>query len=218
MTNFKYNEKELLEEFSRYVDSTYGQHYVGEDNTQSLDIIFSSGNGIGFTVGNVQKYSARYGKKKGHNRDDLVKAMHYCLLALYRHDIEHKKPVYDYTPPNVKINSVNEKGEITGVSVTTPMLKLAPLVEPMKPFCGRENCPEFAIAGSRCGCHMLPMEERKYYSTQHLVNLKYWYIIDKKTNKKVPDSYCFKTMSDAQGYQHSMREDTTLQLRTPDEE
>jgi hypothetical protein len=191
MTNFKYNEKALLEEFSKYVDSTYGQHYVGEDNVQSLDIIFSSGNGIGFTVGNIQKYSARYGKKKGWNRDDLVKAMHYCLLAIYRHDIEHKAPdvskLQQMVQPldRVKINSVNEKGEITGVTITSPMLN-----------------PLHTNEGD-----LLPKK-----------NLKYWYVVDKQTNKKVPDTYCFKTMSDAQGYHHSMREGTKLDLRTTEEE
>ena len=88
VTNYKYREDELVRELQKYIDDTYRGHYVGEDNVQSLDVIFSSGNGRGFTVGNVQKYASRYGKKGGYNRDDLVKTAHYALLALYVHDKE----------------------------------------------------------------------------------------------------------------------------------
>ena len=28
----------------------------------------------------------RYGKKKGYNRDDLMKALHYTILMMYYHD------------------------------------------------------------------------------------------------------------------------------------
>jgi len=54
-------------------------------------LIFSAGHGIGFCAGDVLKYAARYGKKKGYNREDILKALHYALLLLYRHDIEIDK-------------------------------------------------------------------------------------------------------------------------------
>lgn len=86
----KYNEEQLISEFTDYIKSTYGQHYVGKNNIQSLDIIFSSGHGEGFCLGSIHKYAARYGKKKGKNRADLLKILHYGLLALYLHDQETK--------------------------------------------------------------------------------------------------------------------------------
>lgn len=86
----KYREDVLLEEFSRYVAETYGEHYVSPNGVQSLDLIFATGNGPGFCVGNCMKYLARYGKKRGLNRDDVLKVLHYALLLLYVHDEKEK--------------------------------------------------------------------------------------------------------------------------------
>ena len=87
---YKFNETELMNEFVEYVNSTYKQHYVGEDNVQAMELIASSGHGSGFTMGNIIKYSSRYGKKDGKNRDDVMKMLHYALLALYVHDKENR--------------------------------------------------------------------------------------------------------------------------------
>ena len=35
------------------------------------------------------KYAQRYGNKDGYNRKDLLKVLHYGLIALYVHDKEH---------------------------------------------------------------------------------------------------------------------------------
>src|SRR5260221_318676 len=80
---FKYNEAAILKEFADYVAGTYDGHYIGEDNIQSLDLIFASGHGIGFATGNILKLGARYGKKEGYNRKDLLKIAHYALLNIY---------------------------------------------------------------------------------------------------------------------------------------
>lgn len=85
---YKYNEGTLLKELEEYIKSTYTQHYVGKNNVQSLDLIFSAGHGIGFCAGDILKYASRYGKKKGYNREDILKILHYALLLLYRHDTE----------------------------------------------------------------------------------------------------------------------------------
>ena len=45
-----------------------------------------AGLGEGFTLGNVIKYAQRYGKKDGYNRKDLLKVLHYTLMALFIHD------------------------------------------------------------------------------------------------------------------------------------
>jgi len=83
---FKYNEEKLLEEFKSYLLATYDGHYVGNDKIQSLDLIFAKGHGIGFTAGNILKYASRFGFKKGQERADILKILHYALLLLYLHD------------------------------------------------------------------------------------------------------------------------------------
>ena len=82
---YKYNERELLKEFSSYVDSTYDQHY-SHNQFQATEFIMDSGHGEGFCVGNIMKYAQRYGKKDGYNRADLLKVIHYGFLALNNHD------------------------------------------------------------------------------------------------------------------------------------
>ena len=83
--NYKYNEKELLSEFKKYVDKTYEQHY-SKDKFQATEFIMDGGHGEGFCIGNILKYAQRYGKKDGYNRADLLKVIHYGFLALYNHD------------------------------------------------------------------------------------------------------------------------------------
>ena len=39
-------------------------------------------------LGNVLKYAQRYGKKDGANRKDLMKILHYSLIALHQHDLD----------------------------------------------------------------------------------------------------------------------------------
>jgi len=79
---YKYQEDIILQEIAEYLASTYKGHYVGEDNVQSLDLIIATGHATGFNVGNILKYGSRYGKKKGYNKDDLLKVIHYlsCLI------------------------------------------------------------------------------------------------------------------------------------------
>lgn len=88
---FKYDEERLLKEFNDYVGDTYSKHYVGEDNIQSLDLIFATGHGEGFCTGNILKYGARQGKKAGQQRDDIMKTLHYALLLLYWYDKQEAK-------------------------------------------------------------------------------------------------------------------------------
>jgi hypothetical protein len=52
---YKFNEDKLLEEFTEYVNSTYSQHY-GQTKFQANEVIVDRGNGIGFCLGNVDKY------------------------------------------------------------------------------------------------------------------------------------------------------------------
>jgi len=84
---YRFNEDVLLEEFSDYVDATYGTHY-SKDQFQATEFIIDGGHGTGFCIGNILKYAQRYGKKGTHKdaRKDLLKVMHYALIQLYIHD------------------------------------------------------------------------------------------------------------------------------------
>lgn len=90
---FKFREKELLEEMLAYVESTYDQHYA-DGKYQATDVIIDAGFGVGFCLGNVIKYAKRYGKKGTveDHRKDLLKVLHYALIMLYLHDEENASP------------------------------------------------------------------------------------------------------------------------------
>jgi len=88
--DYKYNENNLLKELQEYVDTTYSQHYA-HGRIQTTEFIIDSGHGIGHTVGNIVKYSQRYGKKDGRNRKDILKILHYALIMLYVHDKENEE-------------------------------------------------------------------------------------------------------------------------------
>ena len=85
--DYKFNEDTLVKEFMDYIDSTYAGHY-GQGGLQSAEVIVDRGHGLGFFLGNVDKYNARYGKKgePADYRKDLLKVIHYAFLALNEHD------------------------------------------------------------------------------------------------------------------------------------
>ena len=87
--DYKFNEDKYIQEIKEYIDSTYSQHY-STNKFQSTEVIIDRGHGTGFCMGNVDKYSNRYGKKgtKDDARKDLLKVIHYALLQLYVHDNE----------------------------------------------------------------------------------------------------------------------------------
>ena len=87
---YAFREDELVEEMMDYINSTYDAHY-SQNQYQSTEIIEDMGHGMGFALGNVIKYCQRYGKKAGHNRDDLKKVIHYGIIALAMHDNEHEE-------------------------------------------------------------------------------------------------------------------------------
>lgn len=90
--DYKYNEKVLIDDLMKYVDTTYissdNSHYA-EGKIETTEFIIDAGHGLGFTIGNVIKYAQRYGKKQGYNRKDIMKILHYALMALYIHDQEN---------------------------------------------------------------------------------------------------------------------------------
>lgn len=86
MIDYKYNEDELMYELAQYVRQTYDEHYA-QNKVQTTEFVIDAGHGEGFCLGNVIKYTQRYGKKEGHNRKDLLKVLHYALIALHVHDL-----------------------------------------------------------------------------------------------------------------------------------
>ena len=69
------------------IDSTYDKHY-SHNKFQATEFIIDSGHGEGFCIGNILKYAQRYGKKNGKDRNDLLKVIHYGIIALHINEME----------------------------------------------------------------------------------------------------------------------------------
>lgn len=89
--DYVFNEGEYLRELAAYIDSTYGDYYAKDDKLQATQVIIDSGHGTGFCIGNMIKYSKRYGKKGSlaDARKDLLKVIHYGIIAIYNHDMKY---------------------------------------------------------------------------------------------------------------------------------
>ena len=83
----KYNEERIIEEISRYIKGTYGEHYsTTKDGFQVQDLLRHLEIDKDFCQANAIKYLCRYGKKAGKNRKDLLKAIHYIVLLMSSED------------------------------------------------------------------------------------------------------------------------------------
>lgn len=80
---YKYLEDVSMEKIQAYIDGTYGQHYVGNGEIQTVDFWESLGSLETTARDTAIKYLARYGKKGGRNEKDLLKAIHYIILMMY---------------------------------------------------------------------------------------------------------------------------------------
>ena len=88
----KYNEEKILKEIGDYIKSTYGQHYAQvKEGVQVQDLLRSVGIDKDFCQANAIKYLARFGKKDGRNRKDLLKAVHYIVLLMDSEDNSNPK-------------------------------------------------------------------------------------------------------------------------------
>jgi hypothetical protein len=82
-SNQKYQEDKGIDDLKAYVSSTYQGHYTNKNSdVQTLDLIHSVGDAESFCRSNAIKYLSRY-DKKGSAKNDILKAMHYCLLLYY---------------------------------------------------------------------------------------------------------------------------------------
>ena len=79
----KYQEDKGIADLKDYLTSTYQGHYTNKNSdVQTLDLIHSVGDAESFCRSNAIKYLSRY-DKKGTAKNDILKAMHYCLLLYY---------------------------------------------------------------------------------------------------------------------------------------
>ena len=85
---YKFDEDKTLKEIKKYIDSTYDAHY-SKSKFQATEFILDSGHGEGFCIGNILKYAQRYGKKNGKDRKDLLKVIHYAIIALHINNMEN---------------------------------------------------------------------------------------------------------------------------------
>ena len=83
----KFSEDKVIRDLQKYVDGTYDKHYA-QRKYQATQFIEDCGHGEGFCMGNIMKYAMRYGKKNGKSEKDLLKIMHYALIALYLNNEE----------------------------------------------------------------------------------------------------------------------------------
>lgn len=79
--NYKFNEDKILKDIKKYIDSTYDQHYAN-GKYQATDMIIDAGHGESFSIGNIMKYAMRCGKKDEKTKE-LMKIVHYAIIALY---------------------------------------------------------------------------------------------------------------------------------------
>ena len=79
---YKFNEDKIIKQIQNHIDDTYNQHYANQ-KYQATDIILDAGHGEGFVMGNIMKYAMRYGKKNGKSDKDLLKIIHYAIIAIY---------------------------------------------------------------------------------------------------------------------------------------
>lgn len=89
MSKYNYREDINMALIEEYIDSTYGQHYVGNKEIQTVDFWESLGSLETTSRDTAIKYLARFGKKGGKNKKDLLKAVHYIILMMYSLDKEN---------------------------------------------------------------------------------------------------------------------------------
>ncbi len=81
--HWKYNEENVIHNFMSYLNETYSEHYTNDENDlQVFDVWKARGTMTDTAIDTAVKYLVRYGRKNGHDLQDLYKAMHYIVLAI----------------------------------------------------------------------------------------------------------------------------------------
>ena len=81
--DWRYGEGEIFADLETHMKSTYTSHYTSEnlEKIQTIDVFAHRGTLGSTSIDNAIKYLMRYGKKSGKNEKDLIKALHYLVLA-----------------------------------------------------------------------------------------------------------------------------------------
>ena len=95
MPDYKFKEQDILNEVMDYIDNTYRQHYANGVEKQATEIIIDQGHGEGLCMGNILKYAQRYGKKRGKNKTDLFKVIHYAIIQISQDHYKSLEEVLD---------------------------------------------------------------------------------------------------------------------------
>ena len=94
---WKYEEDLTMKEIREYLSSTYKSHYTSQESkTQTLDLIESIGDSEPFCRSNAIKYLSRFGKKNGKSKQDILKAIHYCILLYHFSGLHNKSSSENY--------------------------------------------------------------------------------------------------------------------------
>jgi hypothetical protein len=72
----------FLNDVNGYIHDTFQEHYSSDGGIQLVDFFHSNGDGMAYARTSAMRYLARYGKKDGYNKRDLLKAVH-CICLLY---------------------------------------------------------------------------------------------------------------------------------------
>ena len=75
--------------YSKNIDATYQQHYMGSQNRDVVDDWEDCGIAKEAFQSNIIKYAKRFGKKDGDNPKDIMKIIHYCIFLL--NELERKE-------------------------------------------------------------------------------------------------------------------------------
>lgn len=87
--SYKYAEDRMMADLQAYIDKTYNEHYMTEEQSiECFDAWIALGDSTPTFRNTAIKYLWRYGKKSGNNKKDLMKALHYVLMCLY---VDHYK-------------------------------------------------------------------------------------------------------------------------------
>ena len=84
----KYYITKLLKDFKDYIEYIHSKHTIVDTHLtlQAQDLLWQLVIAKDFWQTNAFKYLARYGKKNGRNRKDLLKAKHYIILLMSSED------------------------------------------------------------------------------------------------------------------------------------
>ena len=86
---YKFNEDIIIQQVHRYINKTYERHYA-QGKYQATDMIVDAGHCKVFCMGNIMKYAVRCGKKEGGDAElDLLKIIHYAIIAIALEDTEY---------------------------------------------------------------------------------------------------------------------------------